>query len=63
MVRKQYIDRLKGLAILFVVMGHIFLFSEHENDCINKFIGTFNMPLFMFLSGLVISTPPILKRY
>lgn len=57
MTRVQYIDRLKGLAIILVVMGHIFGFSQLE-DGINTFIYTFHMPLFMFLSGLVISTTP-----
>jgi fucose 4-O-acetylase-like acetyltransferase len=57
MVRLQYIDRLKGLAIILVVMGHIIGFSQPE-DGINTFIYTFHMPLFMFLSGLVISAPP-----
>lgn len=61
MVRLQYIDRLKGLAIILVVMGHIFGFSQPE-DGINTFIYTFHMPLFMFLSGLVISCPPISRR-
>lgn len=61
MTRVQYIDRLKGLAIILVVMGHIFGFSQPE-DGINTFIYTFHMPLFMFLSGLVISAPPHLKK-
>lgn len=56
-IRIQYIDRLKGLAIILVVMGHIFGFSQPD-DPITKFIYTFHMPLFMFLSGLVITTPP-----
>ncbi len=61
MTRVQYIDRLKGLAIILVVMGHIFGFSQPE-DGINTFIYTFHMPLFMFLSGLVISAPPISRK-
>lgn len=61
MTRVQYIDRLKGLAIILVVMGHIFGFNQPE-DGINTFIYTFHMPLFMFLSGLVISAPPISRR-
>ena len=60
MIRIQYIDSLKGFAIVLVVMGHIFGFSQPE-DGINTFIYTFHMPLFMFLSGLVIS-PPISTR-
>lgn len=47
MVRLQYIDRLKGLAIILVVMEHIFGFSQPE-DGINTFIyeSTLKSPLF-----------------
>lgn len=66
MQRIQYIDRLKGLAIILVVMGHVFGFKQPD-DGLNTFIYTFHMPLFMFLSGLVISAPPrfckILKKW
>lgn len=48
-----YIDQLKGLAILLVVMGHVcsksFLIDDTE---FNYFYSSFHMPLFMFLSGL-----------
>lgn len=52
--RIDYIDRLKGLTIFFVVMGHVYgmVFSQ-SNDIFYKFIYSFHMPLFMFLSGLV----------
>lgn len=57
--RILYVDRLKGFAILLVVMGHMYLFSMHPNDVfIGKMIQSFHMPLFLFLSGFVISTPP-----
>ena len=65
MTRVQYIDRLKGLAIILVVMGHILGFRQPEDgteDGIHTFIYTFHMPLFMFLSGLVISAPPISRK-
>lgn len=61
MQRIQYIDRLKGLAIILVVMGHVFGFSPPD-DGIIAFIYTFHMPLFMFLSGLVIAAPPTLSK-
>lgn len=61
MQRIQYIDRLKGLTILLVVMGHVFGFHQPE-DGIYAFFGTFRMPLFMFLSGLVIAAPPRLSK-
>lgn len=63
MNRIQYIDRLKGFAILLVVIGHVSVFCYHSRvDVMDRFIGSFHMPLFMFLSGLVTKTsiaPPI----
>lgn len=53
--RILYIDKLKGLAILFMVMGHVTQISlEVENTTFNKFYTSFHMPLFMFLSGMFI---------
>ena len=60
--RIQYIDRLKGLAIILVVIGHLIAFTT-DNDGpnpVNQLIVSFHMPLFMFLSGFVISPP---KQY
>ena len=54
----QYIDRLKGLAILCVIMGHFVLYSLGHKDILFVWIGSFHMPLFMFLSGLVIAEIP-----
>lgn len=55
--RINYIDRMKGLAILLVVMGHIYLFSMGKSDCVlYRFIGSFHMCFFMFLSGLVVAS-------
>lgn len=52
--RIDYIDRLKGLAIALVVMGHVYLFSyNHSSSTIPNVIGSFHMALFMFLSGFV----------
>lgn len=58
--RIQYIDRLKGMAILLVVIGHLMAFcTRGERNPIYEVICAFHMPLFMFLSGLVMShTPP-----
>lgn len=52
--RIDYIDRMKGLAIFLVVMGHVYgmVFNQSE-DVTYKWISSFHMPLFMFLSGLV----------
>lgn len=64
-VHFNYIDRLKGLAIILVVMGHVLLycccscdFPRAMADFIGKGIYSFHMPLFMFLSGIVVSNFP-----
>lgn len=52
--RIGYIDRMKGLAIFLVVMGHMYGFSFGQSeDVVCRIVGSFHMPLFMFLSGLV----------
>ena len=52
--RIDYIDRLKGLAIILVVMGHIYgMAFALSDDVVYRVISSFHMPLFMFLSGLV----------
>lgn len=58
MQRLKYIDRLKGLAILLVVTGHISIYNIPEESRVSDFVGTFHMPLFMFLSGYVIKELP-----
>lgn len=62
--RYDYIDRTKGLAILLVVMGHVLLFSLYMNGGADqslcfKLISQFHMPLFIFLSGLVVKVTEI----
>ena len=59
--RILYIDRIKGLAIILVVVGHLYTFSEAtDGNLVNKLIGSFHMALFMFVSGFVayIFPPP-----
>lgn len=51
--RLNYIDRLKGFTIIFVVMGHLLV----QRDIIYELISSFHMPLFIFLSGFVASSP------
>ena len=49
-----YIDRLKGLAILLVVMGHVYVIAlDLTDEVVYRVIGSFRMSLFMYLSGLV----------
>lgn len=52
-MRISYVDKLKGFAILFVVMGHVTEYGLGvKNSPFNLFYFSFHMPLFMFLSGL-----------
>ena len=52
--RIDYIDRMKGFAIFLVVMGHVIGFALGQaDDLAGRWISSFHMPLFMFLSGLV----------
>ena len=52
-MRIEYIDKLKGLAIILVVMGHIAEKSMGITTTpFNIFYSSFHMPLFMFLSGV-----------
>ena len=52
--RINYIDRLKGLAILLVVMGHVYVIAlELTDEVVYRVIGSFRMSLFIYLSGLV----------
>lgn len=48
--RIAYIDELKGLAIILVVLGHI-VDGEEAFRSLYQFIYSFHMPLFMFLAG------------
>ena len=52
--RILYFDWIKGLAIILVVMGHLYTFSgATSGNLINKLIGSFHMALFMYVSGFV----------
>ena len=67
MNRLPYIDKLKALAMLLVIMGHTFYFCMyHESDFRNpifSIICTFHVPLFFFLSGFVINRAPDLHKF
>lgn len=57
--RINYIDRMKGLAILIVVFAHVYLFTFDMGDTlVYKFCASFEMPLFMFISGFVAYLAP-----
>ena len=51
MERLNYIDIAKGLGIIFVVMGHV----THDY-LLRQYFYNFHMPLFFFISGLLLST-------
>lgn len=55
MKRLEYIDYAKCIAIFFVVAGHVIqsFFVRSTDDPLFKFIYSFHMPLFFFLSGYV----------
>lgn len=53
--RIEYIDAMRGFAILMVVTSHVFIFSfDHNPSVICNWIATFRMPLFFFISGFVL---------
>ena len=62
-----YIDKLKAVAMLLVVMGHTLFFSTyHEQKAVDPVLSvicTFHVPLFFFLSGFVISQAPTIKKF
>ena len=47
--RIGWIDCARGIAMLFVVLGHCYMGLE---DPVNRFILSFHMPVFFFLSGM-----------
>lgn len=51
--RIEYIDSLRGLAILLVVMGHTLESNGYLSSPCYNFIYSFHMPLFFFISGFV----------
>lgn len=60
--RVEYVDRLKGFAMLSVVIGHLCAWDFGGNTMFTELVSTYHMPLFMLLSGLVISAPPSWRK-
>lgn len=54
-MRILYIDLLKGFLIIIVVLGHVVQFTnkDFDHNLLFRFIYSFHMPLFIFLSGFV----------
>jgi fucose 4-O-acetylase-like acetyltransferase len=55
--RNAYIDALKGITIILVVVAHAIQRNDpvYDSNILFRVIFSFQMPMFMFLSGLVIS--------
>lgn len=54
MKRIDYIDEIRGVAILLVVMGHIIQFNGIKtSNPVFEFIYSFHMPLFFAISGYI----------
>jgi len=53
--RLEFVDALRGFAILLVVFGHALQFGTNAPDenFFYRIVYTFHMPLFMFISGFV----------
>jgi fucose 4-O-acetylase-like acetyltransferase len=65
-VRDPYLDIMKGLAILLVVVGHaIQSLPNYQDGLVFRTIYSFHIPLFMFLSGAVASysSAPMDKKF
>ena len=61
--RIEYIDTLKGIAIILVLIGHIIPHCfGYTDDPIYRVIYSFHMPLFIFLSGFLCNTRLTLKK-
>lgn len=52
--RIEYIDEIRGLAIILVVVGHLIQFNGvSTNNPVFEFIYSFHMPLFFAISGYI----------
>ena len=54
--RNQSIDAVKGLAIVLVMIGHVFVHNHMEDAYVYDFIKAVQMPLFMMISGYLCGT-------
>lgn len=56
--RIRYIDLLKGIGIILMVLGHM-----HYSYMFEKFVFGFHMPLFFCISGYLYKRPSSIKTY
>ena len=56
--RDHHIDALKGVAIILVVLGHSIQINDpnYDNNLLYRIVFSFQMPMFMFLSGFILAT-------
>ena len=63
--RIDYIDRMKGLAIFLVVLGHVYYYAfERSNSILSAFVGSFSYAfiyVFIWACRLLWSYPSILE--
>lgn len=56
--RIVYLDRIKGFAILLMVLAHVYMLPlQMKDSLVFRMIGSFHMYLFMFISGFVAFIP------
>lgn len=63
--RLVHFDVLKGIAILLVVLGHIFVYAGgpmYDRSILLSLLNSIHMPLFMMLSGYFLARPLDLSR-
>lgn len=53
--RLHWIDRMRGLAILSVVIQHLVIYNTHNTYVFHHLIGISNMAVFFFISGYILN--------
>lgn len=63
--RLEYIDAMRGFAILFIVFGHIPLYcygiANEQLSSFRELTSLLQLPMFFFVSGFVINPEKILN--
>ena len=61
--RNNSIDAIKGIAILLVMFGHVFVHNHMEDPYVYDFIKAVQMPLFIIISGYLCGQGRIVKNF
>jgi len=61
--RNNSIDAIKGIAILLVMFGHVFVHNHMEDPYVYDFIKAVQMPLFIIISGYLCGHGRIVKNF